>query len=88
MSLTTIHTAHIHNALTTTWECRDKAKDVVDTNTVPLPKVSYSMLKDKHIRDYLAEWDLSTTGDKSALTARHQRYGIRDHNDVFPDPLY
>lgn len=76
-----------HNALITTWEYRDKAKDVVDSNTVPLPKVSYSMLKDKHIRDYLAEWDLSTTGDKSALTARHQRYGIRDYNDVFPDPL-
>ncbi|EIM90270.1 uncharacterized protein STEHIDRAFT_74932 [Stereum hirsutum FP-91666 SS1] len=53
---------------------KDKAKDVVDSNTVPLPKVSYSMLKDKRIRDYLAEWDLSTTGDKSALTARHQRW--------------
>lgn len=40
----------------------------------PLPKPNYDTLKDKQIKDMLAEQQLPTTGDRSAWIARHQRY--------------
>jgi hypothetical protein len=39
----------------------------------PLPKASYSVLKDKQIRDLLAVQELPTAGDRSQLIARHER---------------
>jgi len=35
---------------------------------------SYTVLKDKQIRDLLAAHDLSTSGDRSQLIARHERW--------------
>ena len=49
---------------------REKPEAEVDT---PLPKASYTVLKDKQIRDLLAAHDLSTAGDRSQLIARHER---------------
>jgi E3 ubiquitin-protein ligase RAD18 len=49
---------------------REKPDAELDT---PLPKVSYAVLKDRQIRDLLAENDLSTAGDRSQLIARHER---------------
>ncbi|KAH9977341.1 hypothetical protein BGW80DRAFT_1288714 [Lactifluus volemus] len=43
----------------------------VDT---PIPKASYTVLKDKQIRDLLAAHDLSTAGDRSQLIVRHERW--------------
>lgn len=40
---------------------------------IPLPKASYSVLKDRQIRDLLAAHELSTAGDRSQLIARHER---------------
>ncbi|KIK63525.1 hypothetical protein GYMLUDRAFT_40568 [Collybiopsis luxurians FD-317 M1] len=42
----------------------------------PLPKKSYDTLKDKAIRDLLQDYDLTTSGDRKALIARHQRLVI------------
>ncbi|KAI0059131.1 hypothetical protein BV25DRAFT_1901820 [Artomyces pyxidatus] len=55
---------------------KDRLKaDVNDDDTdSPIPKVSYTVLKDKQIRDLLAEHDLLTTGDRPLLIARHQRW--------------
>ncbi len=39
----------------------------------PLPKASYTVLKDKQIRDLLAAQDLSAAGDRSQLISRHER---------------
>ena len=39
----------------------------------PLPKVSYTVLKDKQIRDLLAQSGLSISGERNVLIARHQR---------------
>ena len=49
---------------------REKADPELDT---PIPKASYTVLKDKQIRDLLAAHDLSTSGDRSQLIARHDR---------------
>lgn len=49
---------------------REKLNAEADT---PLPKASYSLLKDKQIRDLLAAHELSTAGDRSQLIARHER---------------
>ena len=38
-----------------------------------LPSASYNMLKDKKIREMLAEHGLPTAGERTALVARHQR---------------
>lgn len=51
---------------------REKPDAEVETWT-PLPKASYTVLKDKQIRDLLAAQDLSTTGDRSQLISRHER---------------
>jgi hypothetical protein len=40
----------------------------------PLPKVSYSTLKDKAIKSLLVESRLPTIGDKNAWVARHKRF--------------
>ncbi|KAF5379869.1 hypothetical protein D9757_007208 [Collybiopsis confluens] len=42
----------------------------------PLPKKSYDTLKDKTIKEFLREHDLSTAGDRKTLVARHQRWVI------------
>ena len=49
---------------------REKACPELDT---PIPKASYTVLKDKQIRDLLATHDLSIFGDRSQLIARHER---------------
>ena len=51
---------------------REKSEAEVETWT-PLPKASYTVLKDKQIRDLLAAQDLSTAGDRSQLISRHER---------------
>ncbi|KAF8274245.1 hypothetical protein EI94DRAFT_845129 [Lactarius quietus] len=54
---------------------KDKEKPETDVETwTPLPKASYTVLKDKQIRDLLAAQDLSTTGDRSQLISRHERW--------------
>jgi E3 ubiquitin-protein ligase RAD18 len=52
------------------WHHREKADPELDT---PIPKASYTVLKDKQIRDLLAAHDLSKSGDRSQLIARHER---------------
>ncbi|KAI0045147.1 hypothetical protein FA95DRAFT_1561436 [Auriscalpium vulgare] len=54
-------------------ETRKKGKDRTGDDA-PLPKVSYAVLKEKQIRELLAEHDLPTTGERSLLIARHQRW--------------
>jgi len=39
-----------------------------------LPKVSYHIMKEKQLRDMLARYSLSTSGDKNLLTIRHQQW--------------
>jgi E3 ubiquitin-protein ligase RAD18 len=39
-----------------------------------IPKVSYDTLKDRQLKDKLAEQGLPTGGDRAAWIARHQRY--------------
>ncbi|KAJ6500582.1 hypothetical protein C8R45DRAFT_820007 [Mycena sanguinolenta] len=41
-----------------------------------LPKVSYDTLKDRQLRDKLAGLGLSTSGERPALIARHQRWTL------------
>lgn len=38
-----------------------------------LPKVSYHILKEKQLRELLAQHSLNTTGDKNTLIARYQQ---------------
>jgi len=52
---------------------RETPEAEVETRA-PLPKASYTVLKDKQIRDLLAAHDLSTTGDRSHLISRHERW--------------
>jgi len=52
---------------------KEKPEGEVDTR-IPLPKASYTVLKDKQIRDLLAAHDLSTAGDRSQLISRHERW--------------
>ncbi|OCH89108.1 hypothetical protein OBBRIDRAFT_733241 [Obba rivulosa] len=40
----------------------------------PLPKVSYNVLKDKLIQEYLTEHGLPTNGGRDACIARHQKW--------------
>ena len=56
--------------LTLNFDTREKPDGELDT---PIPKASYAVLKDRQIRDLLAENDLSTSGDRSQLVARHER---------------
>jgi E3 ubiquitin-protein ligase RAD18 len=49
---------------------REKAEPELDT---PIPRASYTVLKDKQIRDLLAAHDLTTSGDRSQLIARYER---------------
>lgn len=51
---------------------REKPEAEVETMTY-LPKASYTVLKDKQIRDLLGAHDLSTAGDRSQLISRHER---------------
>ena len=39
-----------------------------------IPKPSYAVLKDKKIREMLAEYDLPTTGTREQMVARHTQY--------------
>lgn len=39
-----------------------------------LPRPSYSVLKDKKIRDMLAEYELQTAGTREQLIARHSQH--------------
>ncbi|KAF9793309.1 hypothetical protein BJ322DRAFT_997290 [Thelephora terrestris] len=39
-----------------------------------LPKLNYHTMKEKQIRELLSQAELSTTGDKNALMARHQQW--------------
>ena len=41
-----------------------------------LPKLNYHTMKEKQIRELLSQVELSTTGDKNTLMARHQQYGF------------
>jgi len=41
-----------------------------------LPKLNYHTMKEKQIRELLSQAELSTTGDKNALMARHQQYSF------------
>ena len=54
---------------------REKHEAEVEAWT-PLPKASYTVLKDKQIRDLLAAHDLSITGDRSQLISRHERLAL------------
>lgn len=52
---------------------KEKEKADPELHT-PIPRASYTVLKDKQIRDLLAAHDLSTSGDRSQLIARHERW--------------
>ncbi|KAI9456678.1 hypothetical protein BJY52DRAFT_544693 [Lactarius psammicola] len=52
---------------------KEKLEAEVEIMT-PLPKASYTVLKDKQIRDLLVAQDLSTAGDRSQLISRHERW--------------
>ncbi|KAL1744206.1 hypothetical protein HDZ31DRAFT_39179 [Schizophyllum fasciatum] len=51
---------------------RDKQRE--DESTSPLPKVSYDTLKDKKIRELLANEKLPTTGERETCVARHKKW--------------
>ncbi|KAH9001572.1 hypothetical protein EDB92DRAFT_2079603 [Lactarius akahatsu] len=54
---------------------KDKERPEAEVEAMsPLPKASYTVLKDKQIRDLLAAQDLSTAGDRSQLISRHERW--------------
>jgi hypothetical protein len=44
-----------------------------DVSDERLPKVSYGTLKDKRLKEMLAEHNLETHGDRNLLIQRHQR---------------
>ena len=72
-----MQTIFIHNTLNSDSDVgrsspREKPEAEVETWT-SLPKASYTVLKDKQIRDLLAAQDLSTAGDRSQLISRHER---------------
>jgi len=52
---------------------KEREKPDAEPDT-PLPKASYTVLKEKQIRDLLAAYDLSTSGDRPQLIARHERW--------------
>ncbi|KAG6896296.1 hypothetical protein C0993_008563, partial [Termitomyces sp. T159_Od127] len=43
-----------------------------DDDEHPLPKASYSTLKDKQLKDMLIEYGLPTSGDRNQWIQRHQ----------------
>lgn len=53
-------------------KARGKQKE--DMKESSLPKVSYDTLKDKKIRELLADEKLPTTGDRSACVTRHKKW--------------
>ena len=61
---------HLIHSVDVKLRIREKPNAEADT---PLPKASYSVLKDKQIRDLLATQELPTAGDRSQLIARHER---------------
>ena len=52
---------------------KSRGKHNEDDNAAPLPKVSYDTLKDKKIRELLAEEKLPTTGDRATCVERHKK---------------
>ena len=61
---------HLIHGVDAELRIREKLSAEADTR---LPRASYSVLKDKQIRDLLTANELSTTGDRSQLIARHER---------------
>jgi len=61
---------HLIHGVDVELRIREKLNAEADT---PLPRASYSVLKDKQIRDLLAAHELSIVGDRSQLIARHER---------------
>ncbi|KAI0261065.1 hypothetical protein BC834DRAFT_830780 [Gloeopeniophorella convolvens] len=53
---------------------KGKAAEAEPVDPSPLPKASYTVLKDKQIRDLLSAHDLATVGDRAQLIARHERW--------------
>jgi len=53
-------------------KCKQKESD--DVPDERLPKVSYGTLKDKKLKEMLAEHSLETHGDRNLLIQRHQRW--------------
>ncbi|KAI5822318.1 hypothetical protein K523DRAFT_257174 [Schizophyllum commune Tattone D] len=53
---------------------KSRGKHKEDDNDAPLPKVSYDTLKDKKIRELLAEEKLPTTGDRATCVERHKKW--------------
>ncbi|KAG8935085.1 E3 ubiquitin-protein ligase rad18 [Tulasnella sp. 417] len=49
-----------------------------------LPKEAYDTLKDKQLRERLARFDLSTTGSRAKMQARHERWVVL-YNSNFQD---
>ncbi|KAI0792831.1 hypothetical protein C8Q75DRAFT_751625 [Abortiporus biennis] len=52
---------------------KEKARAELE-DAEPLPKVSYSVLSEKRIREMLRDHNLPTTGDKETLIFRHSRW--------------
>ncbi|KAF6758568.1 hypothetical protein DFP72DRAFT_176318 [Ephemerocybe angulata] len=48
--------------------------DSNDDEESPLPKVLYATLKDRKLKDLLAEHNLSVLGERSTLEQRHQKW--------------
>jgi E3 ubiquitin-protein ligase RAD18 len=48
-------------------------REIDDVESERLPKVSYGTLKDKKLKEMLAEHNLATHGDRNLLIQRHQR---------------
>ncbi|KAE9395817.1 hypothetical protein BT96DRAFT_1042907 [Gymnopus androsaceus JB14] len=53
---------------------KGKERALSEEKDDPLPKKSYDTLRDKAIKALLQEHDLSTTGSRQMLIARHQRW--------------
>ncbi|RDB24183.1 Postreplication repair E3 ubiquitin-protein ligase rad18 [Hypsizygus marmoreus] len=54
---------------------KGKQKDTSDSeDNFPLPKASYATLKDKKLKEMLAEHGLPVSGDRNLLIQRHQRW--------------
>lgn len=58
----------------TCFSARTKAK--VDDDASPIPKVAYHTLKEKRLREMLADHDLPNNGDKDTLIKRHERWAL------------
>ncbi|CAL1703473.1 unnamed protein product [Somion occarium] len=53
-----------------------KTKAKVDDDASPIPKVAYHTLKEKRLREMLADHDLPNNGDKDTLIKRHERWAL------------